>query len=111
MIRFSVAPRKWLFVKEFLNIIDLLAVLPFIFEIILYCVSLFHFLLNLSTLRLIPSCNNPFKLSGNKLALIQQKKVTHSIHEDLMNIQGTGKGTIIIITNNCSIFGTIKIEI
>lgn len=40
VVRFSVAPRKWLFVKEFLNIIDLLAVLPFIFEIILYCIGI-----------------------------------------------------------------------
>uniref|UniRef100_A0A915CMQ1 Ion transport domain-containing protein n=1 Tax=Ditylenchus dipsaci TaxID=166011 RepID=A0A915CMQ1_9BILA len=35
MLRFWVAPRKLTFVKEFLNIIDLLAIAPFVFELIL----------------------------------------------------------------------------
>ncbi|VDN07868.1 unnamed protein product [Thelazia callipaeda] len=39
-VRFCVAPKKWRFVKGFLNIIDLLAVLPFLFEIILHCIGI-----------------------------------------------------------------------
>uniref|UniRef100_A0A914CVQ2 Ion transport domain-containing protein n=1 Tax=Acrobeloides nanus TaxID=290746 RepID=A0A914CVQ2_9BILA len=38
MLRLWVAPRKWAFVKEFLNVIDLLAIVPFIFEMMLQLV-------------------------------------------------------------------------
>lgn len=41
LLRFWVAPRKLVFVKEFLNVIDLLAIAPFVFEIILILVSNF----------------------------------------------------------------------
>ncbi|KAI6200316.1 Ion-trans domain-containing protein [Aphelenchoides besseyi] len=40
LLRFFVAPRKGPFVKEFLNIIDLLAIAPFFFELILFFVGL-----------------------------------------------------------------------
>lgn len=40
LLRLWVAPRKLSFIKEFLNIIDLLAIAPFIFEIILVLVSI-----------------------------------------------------------------------
>ncbi|CAD5226884.1 unnamed protein product [Bursaphelenchus xylophilus] len=40
VLRLWVAPRKLAFVKEFLNIIDLLAITPFIFEIILILVGI-----------------------------------------------------------------------
>jgi len=40
MLRFWVAPRKLTFVKEFLNIIDLLAIAPFVFEVVLVLVGI-----------------------------------------------------------------------
>lgn len=40
LLRFWVAPRKLSFVKDLLNIIDLLAIAPFIFEIVLILVGL-----------------------------------------------------------------------
>ncbi|VDM46151.1 unnamed protein product [Toxocara canis] len=40
VVRFWVAPRKWLFVKEFLNVIDLLAIAPFLFELVLIFVGI-----------------------------------------------------------------------
>lgn len=40
LLRFWVAPRKLAFVKELLNIIDLLAIAPFIFEVVLFLVGL-----------------------------------------------------------------------
>ncbi|KAI6175709.1 hypothetical protein M3Y97_00719500 [Aphelenchoides bicaudatus] len=40
LLRFWVAPRKLSFVKEFLNIIDFLAIAPFIFEVVLFLVGL-----------------------------------------------------------------------
>uniref|UniRef100_A0A7E4W1P6 BTB domain-containing protein n=1 Tax=Panagrellus redivivus TaxID=6233 RepID=A0A7E4W1P6_PANRE len=40
LLRLWVSPRKLAFVKEFLNIIDLLAITPFIFEIILILVGI-----------------------------------------------------------------------
>lgn len=40
LLRLWVAPKKLAFVKEFLNIIDLLAIMPFMFEVILILVSI-----------------------------------------------------------------------
>uniref|UniRef100_A0A915BFQ6 Uncharacterized protein n=1 Tax=Parascaris univalens TaxID=6257 RepID=A0A915BFQ6_PARUN len=40
IVRFTVAPRKWSFVRDFLNVIDLLAIAPFIFELVLIVVGI-----------------------------------------------------------------------
>uniref|UniRef100_A0A9J2PJ74 BTB domain-containing protein n=1 Tax=Ascaris lumbricoides TaxID=6252 RepID=A0A9J2PJ74_ASCLU len=40
IVRFTVAPRKWPFVRDFLNVIDLLAIAPFIFELVLIVVRI-----------------------------------------------------------------------
>lgn len=42
LLRLWVAPKKLGFVKEFLNIIDLLAIMPFMFEVILILVRFFY---------------------------------------------------------------------
>lgn len=39
LLRFWVSPRKLAFVKEFLNIVDLLAIVPFMFEVVLMLVT------------------------------------------------------------------------
>jgi hypothetical protein len=47
LLRFWVAPQKGQFVREFLNVIDLLAIAPFVFELILIFVSwIFNFICN-----------------------------------------------------------------
>lgn len=40
LLRFWVAPTKFPFVKEFLNVIDLLAIAPFVFELILVLIGI-----------------------------------------------------------------------